>query len=171
MAHNYRKFVLGKESPLGFTIFGVVVALIGGRLFFFDGIVLGLVPLIAGLAITFSHTGILLDIPGKRIKEYTWVLFIKFGRWHSLESYPDILVLRRKRSMGITTYGGGATVRTQSEVVFEVSFANPNHLDLFLICRKADEQEAYTLARELEAETGHELVRYNPGKQRPRVKL
>lgn len=171
MKQNYHKFILGKESPLGFTLFGVVIALAGGRLVLFDGFWGGFIPLLVGLTITFSITGIILDTERKRIKEYTSIWFMKFGKWYSLDSYPDILVLRRTRSNGMNMYGTGSTMMTTSTVIFEVSFASPNHLELFLIARKYNEHEAYRLARELEKETGHELVRYNPGKQRPRMKL
>ncbi|MEZ4776416.1 MAG: hypothetical protein R3D00_24790 [Bacteroidia bacterium] len=171
MKQNYHKFILGKESPLGFTLFGVVIALAGGRLALFDGFWGGFIPLLVGLTITFSITGIILDTERKRIKEYTSIWFMKFGKWYSLDSYPDILVLRRNRSNGMNMYGTGSTIMTTSTVIFEVSFASPNHLELFLIARKYNEHEAYRLARELEKETGHELVRYNPGKQQPRMKL
>ena len=167
---------LGKEAPLGFTLFGVLVVIIGIG-FFLNGLpaefyaintwaeVIGILVSLIGLTFVLSYSGVMLDPKTRKIKVYTSILFLKAGRWESLDEFKDVIVLRKKRVFGFGTHGDhGATTHT-SQVDFEVYFADKNHFDKVLICRRRDKEKAYQEAREIADEMNCEFVSFNPGRR------
>ena len=46
-----------------------------------------------------------------------------------------------------------------------VYFADKNHFDKVLICRRRDKEKAYQEAREIAEEMGCEFVSFNPGRR------
>lgn len=163
MKKPYIKYVLGKETALGVPLFGGMLVFVGAIILYEVGF-WGIFLIITGLAIVLAHSGVLLDMENRRVKEYTWVMFFKIGTWEPLSTYPDVLVLRRKRSFGHNVRGIGS-YQTRTEVGYEVLLGNYNHLNNLLVSRKETEAEAYALARELVATTGAEFVQFNPGRQ------
>ena len=154
---------------MGFTTIGWVFIIFSIGATINMGIEAALISL-PGIIILLSHVGVLIDPERRRIKEYVWAFFVKFGRWQVLGEGTDILVLQKKRTLGYNLRGIGPYFRTK-ESTYEIYFATPNHLSKVLVCRKYDKEQAYEEARKIGNLMGCELVAYNPGRRRPRKVL
>ena len=164
---NYK---LGKEYPLGFTLWGVLIVVFGFGLML-DWILWGMIPIMLGLGMVMSYSGVQLDPQARKVKDYTWTWFMKLGKWQSLKGYNDVIVLRSKKTFSFGMHGGYGASMEASQVDYEVFIVNGNHFSRILICRKRNQDAAYREARTIATKMDCELVRYNPGRKRRRVVL
>lgn len=133
---------------------------------------LGFIPLTIALGGLSFHYGTDIDVNNNRYREYSSILFMKFGSWKSLKLYPFITVLKynkgRSASLGIPSMGGYGYYSAKPSDVdytdgeFAIYLLNKSHyqkieIELHHDLKKAQERMAY-----FSEAMKKEVVTYNP---------
>ncbi|MEM6348042.1 MAG: hypothetical protein AAF927_29400 [Bacteroidota bacterium] len=163
MRNRYKYLIIGKTGPYSFILVGVLASALA-LLFLFAGLYgAGLLFLISGLATLGSFTAVRLDLKRMRVKHHINILGIWFGRWRSMDKYPDIVVLNKKLNFGHMSY----SFYSRNEC--SVYLMSPNHLKSIRLYRCFDRFQANDKARMLSLLLNKDYVQYNPGMQFQRV--
>ncbi|MEL6250598.1 MAG: hypothetical protein AAFR87_01200 [Bacteroidota bacterium] len=119
-------------------------------------------------AITF---GVQIDTEKRRIKHYMSIAFIRLGFWKTYNDNYDIVCLRSKQKHQAWSEGRNHDITVSGALKHEVYLADPRHFDLILLRSFKSNLQAEEAADELARAMDLEWVRYNPARQRPRVRL
>ena len=116
---------------------------------------------LVGLGLSFTRSGVLIDVDKRRLKEYTSVFWVKFGKWELLDYYPYITVLEITESVAMFS---SANVKHENKgLVFKITLLNENHYIKLLIKRLKDRDLAHYEAKKIADKLNVEKVIYSPG--------
>ncbi|MEL7532375.1 MAG: hypothetical protein AAFN10_13740 [Bacteroidota bacterium] len=163
MRNRYKYLVIGKTGPYGFIFVGILVSAIAFILLYTGLYTMGGIFLLLGLAFLGSFTAVRLDLKRMRVKHHINILGIWFGRWRSMEKYPDIVVLNKKLNFGHMAY----SFYSRNEC--SVYLMSRNHLKSIRLYRCFNRFQANDKARKLSLLLNKDYVQYNPGMQFQRV--
>ena len=136
-----------------------------GGLAFLKSAAGALIPMLLGGLMVFTQDGIQIDPIRKRLKNYTSVFGIAFGKWEQLKTYPYLIVLRSKQKLVVR--GGPMNtmeVSSRDAYKYDLFLASRNHLKRVMVGSYPGKDRAYTYGEGLAGQLGIQLVRYNPGK-------
>lgn len=139
---------------------GYIIAVIG----VFGVFSIGLKSLfffLVGLGISFTRFGVLIDTEHKRLKEYTRVFWVKFGKWELLDDYPFITVLEIRESVAM--FSNANVKHTHKNLMFKITLLTENHYEKILLKSMKDRDLAHHQAKEIAANINVEKVIYSPG--------
>lgn len=126
---------------------------------------------LAGILLFAISFGVRIDPEKRRIKHYMSLAFIRLGFWKTYNDQYDIVCLRSKQKHQAWSEGRNHDVTVSGAVKHEVYLADPRHFDLILLRSFKSNVQAEEAADELAEKMHLEWVRYNPGRQRQRIRL
>ncbi len=150
-------FVTGKLFSRPLIIAGYVLMFLG---LLSSPSIFGGILILGGVYISFSTTGVSLDVSKKQLKEYTRLFGYKWGSWKSYEDYPFIAVLKRMESS--TVYSRAQVAMTDKFTFYDVNLMNKSHRKKVILSRQKEVAKAEEMAKELCEELGLEYTKYNP---------
>ncbi|MFC7357078.1 hypothetical protein ACFQO1_05225 [Jejudonia soesokkakensis] len=148
-----------------FTIFilivGFVFFILGiAFLFRFDSKIGGIILVILGIYLGFSHNGIDIDITNNRFRKFTSHFGIKTGDWKNFKYYPylSLLTINQKQ----TTYSYTNAQNTTKFIVYRIYLLNKKHTEKILIREFRSKSKADKEIAELENELNLKIDVYSP---------
>ncbi len=125
-------------------------------------IFIGIGIFLAGSMLSTSRSGVQLDFSNELYREYTTFLFIKIGKWKSLNYFPYLSILKANKSNRASDITGlNRTVHTQENL--GIYLLNRTHRKKMLLKRVGmDMAKAKIEANKLEEKVDKEVVRFNP---------
>ncbi|MFK7923317.1 MAG: hypothetical protein AB8H47_15240 [Bacteroidia bacterium] len=163
MSKRYKYLIIGKTGPHGMFYVSVFFAAIGVAFFIGPNYLWGIPFLLFAVGLLFSFTAVRVDLKRMRVKHHVNFLGFWFGRWQSMEKYPDIVVLDFKKNYGSLAY------RFYSRKESSVYLMSRNHLKSIRLDRCFNRFKANDRARKLSLLLNKDYVQYNPGMQFKRV--
>lgn len=163
MSKRYKYLIIGKTGPFGMFYGSALLALFGSAFFLGPNYLWGIPFIVFAVGLLFSFTAVRIDLKRMRVKQHVNFLGLWFGRWQSMEKYPDIVVLDFKKNYGNPSYSFFS--RNESSVYLMSS----NHLKTIRLARCFDRFQANDRARRLSLLLNKDYVQYNPGMQFKRV--
>jgi hypothetical protein len=109
---------------------------------------------------SFTYNGVQIDIPNKRIRNYTNCLGIIFGNWQSIGVYTDIAVLKSNETS--RAYSIGNVALTENEKYYDVFLLNETHRIKFRIKRCLEKSIAIDNAQNIASLLELKYSLYNP---------
>jgi hypothetical protein len=119
--------------------------------------------LLLGILMVCSFDGVKFNMEKGTVKPYTLILgVLKFGRKQRMEKFPYLAVLRMtyrgsRRFNRLMPLGGG-----NKYAFYEVHMLSSTHLTKVEIQGCSTYEKALGIAEEIAAQTGMEIVKYNP---------
>ncbi|MFZ1687492.1 MAG: hypothetical protein WAU70_08730 [Flavobacteriales bacterium] len=139
--------------------FAVVLAVgmaVVGVFAFPVGLLLTAICLIVGL----MRTGAEIDLPGRRVRHYIWILGNRSGKWNTLDQYACLSVLRGRRTS--TTFSRSQQSVTTEEITYDVYLLSGTHRRKFLLALNPTKSEAEELSAKLSQTLALPIERYSP---------
>ena len=96
--------------------------------------------------------------------------FLPSGKWHGLQNYPFVTLMRRTLSSSVTNYGGQQSTSSGSNIYYDVLLLSNSHRSKIVINRFSDRDAAQSYANEIAKLLAREVVPYKPQKVRSRPK-
>jgi len=125
-----------------------------GLISLFNNLLIGVVVLILGLIMIFTYNGVQIDVPNKRIRNYTKCLGLLIGKWQGLDVFTDIAVLQTNETSRALSLANVAL--KESEKYYDVFLLNKSHRIKFRIKRCLEKsmaiEDAQSIAGLLELE-------------------
>lgn len=138
---------------------GYIILALGVILgFLLEWAALLLVPL--GYFIALSFNGIEINPKIKTFRSYSNIFGLKFGKWESLEDYPDLCVMLRKDSYRAYSYSMSSM--TDSNNYYGLFLLSKNHRKKLEIQRHGESQAAIEAAKKLAELLNLNYVKYQP---------
>jgi hypothetical protein len=94
--------------------------------------------------------------------------YLPRGKWHGLQNYPFVTLIRRVLSSSVTNYGGQQSGSTGSNTYYDVLLLSNSHRSKIVINRLMDKDAAWSYAEEMARVLAREVVPYKPQKASPR---
>lgn len=141
---------------------GVAITLAGIGVFFYYGIS-GLLILLVGLSMVFLKEFIHLDPANHKIKRsISFFPWLPIGKWHGIENYPYVSVVRKTISSNLTNHAGHQEVSTSRNVYYDIMILSTSHRSKILVKRMTDKEAAMESAKEIGQRLAREVVSYKP---------
>ena len=122
--------------------------------------ILGSILTLFAVFISFSFSGLEIDISKNRYKEFSVYFGIKIGKWLSLDKYIYLSVLCNKEIY--ETHGRANVTTSDSIKYFEVYMLDITHAEKLLIKKFKDPDIALKYAEYFSGVLNMELTDYNP---------
>lgn len=139
---------------------GYVISLIGIIGIFTKGIET-IIICFAGLGLSFTRYGVLIDKENLKLKEYLEIFWFKKGNWKSMELYPYLSVL--EISQKSSTYSQANVEYTSREMVFRITLLNKNHYEKITLKQLENKEKAHKEAEKIATDLKIKKVIYSPG--------
>lgn len=123
--------------------------------------IIGLLVVLVGGFISFTSTGIQIDVENKKYKHYSSYYGIKQGQWKTLDSYPCLAILQSRQSSTTHSIGNISSI-TNSENYYDIYLLDKTHRQKLLIKRLKNKEQASKDAKEFAENLGVEFTTYNP---------
>ncbi len=111
--------------------------------------------------LAFSARGLIINIRMKETKTYSRIYGIRFGKWVSVEGYPNISVLSKRFSSSMTSRSN-LTMSLGSEVFYEVYLLDKTHRLKHFIQSYEDVNMANKNMNIIASKLGVNPVKYSP---------
>ena len=149
-------------------------AINGGYIFIAFGIIgstenvfIGIPIILLGIYLSFSTSGIEIDIDNKKFRDYAVYFGLrKGGKWRDLSKYPDLCLLKTREST--TTFARSNASVTYKDNYYDLFLMTSTHRSKVFIERFKNKDSAHIKARELERILGKELKTYSPNGSIPK---
>ncbi len=152
-------FPAGSPIPVPVILFGYLLIVLGigfmGELPYLD---FGMIAL--GVYLGFQGQGAEINMNTNQVRVYTSYLAVRFGKWHSLDNFPFITVIRRKTSERV--FGMSANFVQVNKSFYSVCILSKSHYVRIVIKNVDNEENAFQEANKLAQQFGLEYAKYNP---------
>lgn len=162
MRTNKLLLPLGSPFHIAGVFLGILLIGVGILLWLALGPGGGII-LAIGLVLAFWKMGVQIDPVKKQIRRYDGFLGIRIGKWESLDKYPYLSVLRKKKRHTMMEELTIAELEYDS-VEFEVYLLSRNHLRRIMVYTNQVHKKSLEKVRDLSTELDLPFVKYNPGK-------
>jgi len=148
----------GKFFPQA-AINGGYVFILFSPVFLMDSPLIGIALLLIGLLVSFTVTGVRIDLKNKRFKEYTRYYWIKIGPWIPLEQYPFITLITSRESSPAFSFKKDDS--ENDEIVYGVYLLNRERSKKILLKKFEDKDQAILELSELSKAIGANIITTN----------
>lgn len=104
--------------------------------------------------------GVQFDVPKREIRVFNELLFVKFGKWQSLDGYTDTFILTKNLVNGSSYKGALQTTNTETQYWLYIS--KINHRKNVFIKSYEDQRIATEDQKTLASNLNLEIVKFNP---------
>lgn len=120
--------------------------------------------------ILFTNNVAQIDPNLRRVRTANQFLNVYAGKWHDIEKYPDIAVL--KKNIATTMYSpmampGGLMETTRRDVMYDVCLLTENHRKKWLVMRTDDPEKSKRVRDEVAALLQLNATTYHPVRSTP----
>jgi hypothetical protein len=150
--------ITGKSFPQPAINGGYVFILFSPVFVFMDSPQIGAVLFLAGLLVSFTVTGVRVDIEKKQFKEYTRYYWIKFGSWKTLIEYPFITIITEQESSIAFSFKSDDSEMNES--VYGIYLVNASKTHKILLKKFKDRDEAMLELPKLAGEMGIKVISF-----------
>lgn len=131
-----------------------------GIISLYNNWILGAILILFSIFISFSFSGIEIDINEKKYREYSIYFGIRSGKWLQLDRFPCLTVLCNNETYEVHSRANITT--SVSEKYFDVYMLDKLHREKLLIKRFKDPGSALEYAKTFSCSLNLELAKYNP---------
>jgi len=158
---------IGASFTKSFKIAGYLVIILGLLIILSNILVkfsyifiIGLVFIIAGLAVNSAYYGVEINKETSKYRVYTNILGLTFGKFNNILDYSFVSIIKAEH--GFKIYGASNASVSVSNKKYDVCFFNKTFRKKAIIKICDTEEVAIKYAKKLVQNTGLELSKYNP---------
>jgi hypothetical protein len=156
--NRYIDNITGKSFPQPAINGGYVFILFSPVFVYMKSPEIGLVLFLLGLLVSFSVTGVRVDIEKKQFKEYTRYFWIKFGSWKNLTEYPFITIITEQESSIAFSFKNDDS--DMNEAVYGIYLVNASKTHKIMLKKFKDKDEAMLELPKLAGEMGIKVITF-----------
>ncbi len=153
--HNFLGFVF----PVPVLIGGYILLILGIG-YLISGNPVGILIALAGAFVSFTFTGVQIDIKNQTFRQYISYFGLKTGKFKDLQRYPFICIFKSNKVQ--QTYSRSNRAASSNETSYDIYLLNQTHKEKIMIDSKSEHEHAVQTARELANAIGIQVVQYNP---------
>jgi len=138
-----------ERLPLNFLMLGFSLALIGIATTI-NGDYEGSLTLLLAIPLLFIQSGIVIDPENKRLRKYTGLFFLRFGKWIDVTAAQHLQIIRVRETKGMAVLSIG---RNETNIVQKLILVMPrNQIVMFSGKQTKVEKIAKEIAQKLDLE-------------------
>lgn len=145
----------GKSFPQA-AINGGYIFILFSPVFVMDSPLIGVALFFVGLLVSFTVSGVRIDLKNKKFKEYTRYYWIKIGNWISLKQYPFITMMNIRESSEAFSFSKNDT--SLDNILYGIYLLDNKQTNKILIKKFKDKDEAILELSELAGKLGVRVV-------------
>lgn len=151
---------LEKLFPPAASFAGYIILIVGLLIFVYN-LIAGLVISVFGGFMSFTYSGIQIDLESRRFRKYICIFGIKHGVWITLNNYPYITILHK--NIVTTAYSrSNRPATTSDENYFDICILNDTQQEKIIIKRLKSKEQAIREVKEFAEKMNVKFVDYNP---------
>ena len=155
---KYIDTITGKSFPQPAINGGYVFILFSPVFIFMGNPQIGIGLFLVGLLVSFTVTGVRVDVDKKQFKEYTRYFWMKFGSWKPLTEYPFITIITEQESSIAFSFKKDDS--DMNESVFGIYLVNSSKTHKILLKKFKDKDEAMLELPKLAGELGIKVISF-----------
>jgi len=139
-----------ERLPLNFLMLGFSLALIGIATTI-NGDYEGCLTLLLAIPLLFTQSGVIIDSENQRIRKYTGLFFLRFGKWVEITAALHLQIIKVRETKGMAVLSIG---RNETNIVQKLLLVMP-HNPIEILSGKQEKVEK--IAREIAENMNLEL--------------
>jgi len=139
-----------ERLPLNFLMLGFSLALVGVATTI-NGDYEGSLTFLLAIPLLFTQSGVVIDIENQRIRKYTGLFFLRFGKWVDITAAQHLQIIKVRETKGMAVLSIG---RNETNVVQKLLMMMPNsHIEVL----SGKQEKVEKIAREMAENMNLEL--------------